>query len=115
VLFFDGSHHAFMSSDVVVFFLEILPRLRPGVLVHVHDIFLPYDYPDEWADRYYSEQYLLALALLSPGSRLEIVFPSAFIHRDPVLSEAVRLHWGPRSEGTVASFWVRTSAPGGQA
>ena len=44
ILFFDGSHRIFANSDVTVFFIEVLPRLKPGVLVHVHDIFLPADY-----------------------------------------------------------------------
>ncbi|HVY97092.1 MAG TPA: class I SAM-dependent methyltransferase [Solirubrobacterales bacterium] len=48
VCFYDGSHVARPASDVVWFFFEVLPRLRPGVLAHVHDIFWPADYPDEW-------------------------------------------------------------------
>src|SRR4029077_2329278 len=65
ILFMDGSHRALMNSDVTVLFLEILPRLRSGVLVHLHDIFLPVDYPPYWEleyypHRYWSEQYLLA-------------------------------------------------------
>ena len=53
IFFVDSSHRAFTNSDCVVFFLEILPELKPGVLVHIHDIFLPYDYPPEWNERYY--------------------------------------------------------------
>ena len=41
ILFLDGSHRVFTNSDVTVFFLELMPRLRPGVIVHVHDILLP--------------------------------------------------------------------------
>lgn len=108
ILFFDGSHHAFMSSDVVVFFFEILPRVKPGVLIHIHDIFLPYDYPATWAERYYSEQYLLAMALLSPTPFVDVVFPAAFVERDPELGEAVRQKWGPRANGSASSFWLRT-------
>lgn len=72
--FIDSSHHSFMNSDVSVAFLDVLPRLRAGVIVHFHDIFLPYDYPPEWGDRFYNEHYLLAATLLA-GDRLEIVFP----------------------------------------
>lgn len=109
ILFFDGSHHAFMSSDVVVFWLEILPRLRPGVLVHIHDIFLPFDYPAEWSDRYYSEQYLVAVALAAPRRSLEVVFPALFVQRDPALSRLVEESCGPRAmSGQAGSFWVRT-------
>lgn len=107
ILFFDGSHHAFMSSDVVVFFLEVLPRLRPGVLVHIHDIFLPYDYPAEWTDRYYSEQYLLAMALLAPQRSMNVIFPARFIQNDAALSALVDDQCGPRAKGGGASFWVR--------
>lgn len=47
VVFLDGSHRVFMNNDASVFFLDGLPRLPPGVLVGVHDIFLPEDYgPD---------------------------------------------------------------------
>jgi predicted O-methyltransferase YrrM len=108
VLFFDGSHHAFMSSDVVVFWLEILPRLRPGVLVHIHDIFLPYDYPANWNDRYYSEQYLLAVALLARQRSLDVIFPAHFVEKDPALSRLTIDQCGPRAQGSSGSFWVRT-------
>jgi predicted O-methyltransferase YrrM len=108
VLFFDGSHYSFMGSDVVVFWLEVLPRLRPGVLVQIHDIFLPYDYPREWADRFYTEQYLLAVALTAPKPFLEVVFPAHYAMRDPELSRLLVDQVGPRATGQAASFWLRT-------
>ena len=64
-MFVDNSHRSFMKLDVTVFFTEILPRLQPGVLVGIHDIFLPDDYPAHWDVRYYSEQYLLWRVLLA--------------------------------------------------
>ena len=64
VVFLDGSHRAFQNSDATVFLTEVVPRLAPDVLVGVHDIFLPWDYPPDWTARYYSEQYLLACYLL---------------------------------------------------
>jgi hypothetical protein len=48
ICFYDGSHCVRAASDVNWFFFEVLPRLAPGVLVHVHDIYLPDDYHDEW-------------------------------------------------------------------
>jgi len=45
ILFIDNSHRLLPNSDVTVFFLDVLPRLRPGVILHIHDIYLPYDYP----------------------------------------------------------------------
>jgi hypothetical protein len=86
-LFIDSSHRTFTNSDVTIVFMELLPRLREGVLVHFHDIFWPYDYPPEWNDRYYSEQYMLAAYLLGPGaSRFRILLPNAFIVHDQNLA-----------------------------
>lgn len=113
ILFVDGSHRAFMNTDVTVFFLEILPRLQPGVLVEIHDVMLPNDYPAAWAGRFYSEQYLLAAFLLGGGRGAEIVFPSAFVSGDPELSKILTPLWNdPRMVTTNAhgsSFWMRTS------
>lgn len=65
VLFVDNSHRSFMNSDVTVVMLDILPRLRPGVLVGFHDIFLPFDYSEAWSGWAYNEQYLLGSYLLA--------------------------------------------------
>jgi len=87
-LFIDSSHRTFTNSDVTIVFMELLPRLREGVLVHVHDIFWPYDYPPEWNGRYYSEQYLLAAYLLGAGaSRVKVLLPNAFIVHDQELAD----------------------------
>ncbi len=67
ICFYDGSHVARAASDVVWFFFEILPRLKPGVLVHVHDVFWPADYPDEWIfdrNQTWNEQYVLQAFLM---------------------------------------------------
>jgi predicted O-methyltransferase YrrM len=112
VLFIDSSHRCFMNSDVTVCFLDILPRIKPGVLVHFHDIFLPYDYPPEWAARYYSEQYLLAASLLAGDAHFEIVLPNAFLCRDPELCQILySLLWSDHKMRHMAphggSFWMR--------
>lgn len=65
VVFIDNSHRSFMNSDVTVVMLDVLPRIKPGVLVGFHDIFLPFDYFKSWAGRAYNEQYLVASYLLS--------------------------------------------------
>ncbi len=62
VLLIDSSHVAKFGGDVTREFLEILPRLQPGVWVHVHDIFFPHDYPADWLMKVrhaWNEQYLL--------------------------------------------------------
>jgi Methyltransferase domain len=115
LVFIDNSHRSFMNSDVTVAFLELIPRLRPGVWIHVHDICWPDDYPIQWAERYYNEQYLLGcmMAYGFRGLQLELplwfashdaqlrTIPGAFWQRDPRYSE-VQQHgmgfWMSRTE-----------------
>jgi hypothetical protein len=62
ILFIDSSHALKFGGDVCREFLEILPRLNPGVWVHVHDVFFPHDYPAEWLTKQrlaFNEQYVL--------------------------------------------------------
>jgi hypothetical protein len=92
ILFFYGSHRAFMNSDVTAFFLDILPSLKPRILVNIHDITLPFDYPAGWEDRYYSEQYLLACCLLAESNKFKILLPSYF-SLDPELKEIPSQLW----------------------
>ncbi len=66
VLFVDSSHVLMPGSDVDRLLGDLLPRLRPGVLVHFHDIFLPDAYPESWSWRGYNEQNAL-LPLLTSG------------------------------------------------
>lgn len=70
VLFYDGSHVSKTGSDVNHFVLKVLPRIKPGVWIHFHDIFLPYEYPRSWLEQYrlfWNEQYLvLAFLLFNP-------------------------------------------------
>jgi predicted O-methyltransferase YrrM len=81
VVFFDGSHRVFMNSDVAAFFLDVLPRLPPGVLIGIHDIYLPDDYEPAVAERYYSEQYMLAAYLLGGGEHVTPVLPAMYLSR----------------------------------
>jgi Methyltransferase domain len=115
VLFFDGSHRAFPGSDVTRFFLDVLPRLPAGVVVHIHDIYLPDDYPERAWDRLWSEQYLLAAWLLGGGQGLEILLPCAELCRDPEacrLLTAVPALAGGTDALAASSFWLRRIAPG---
>lgn len=62
ILFIDSSHVSKVGSDVNYLFFEVIPRLKSGVIVHVHDIFLPDEYPEKWAleqNRNWNEQYIL--------------------------------------------------------
>lgn len=93
VLFVDNSHRVFMNSDATVVFMDILPRLKPGVLVEFHDIALPFDYPLQMAAKYYSEQYMLAAYLLAEGRLFQVVLPNAFISLDKELSQVMNPLW----------------------
>jgi hypothetical protein len=109
ILFFDGSHRSFPGSDVSVFFMKVLPALQPGVVIHIHDIYLPADYPKTVAPRYWSEQYLLAAWLLGGSNGLEVLLPGAHLEmkaglRDRI-SGALRGPPGPLTRFT--SFWIR--------
>jgi hypothetical protein len=111
VVFLDGSHRTFMNSDATVFFLDVLPRLRPGVLVGVHDILLPEDYPPAWRHWHYSEQYLLAAYLLAGAPWLEPFLAARYASTHPELSHVLDALWdriGVAERGGFA-FWLRIS------
>jgi hypothetical protein len=111
ILFMDGSHRCLMNSDATVFFLEVLPRLPKGVLVGIHDIFLPFDYPKPWVNRAYSEQYLLACYLLANSTRFKIEFPGFYIGTDKELSHLLQHLWALIPNAVVKNgfaFWFRT-------
>jgi hypothetical protein len=82
ILFIDSSHIVGIGGDVNYEFLEIIPRLKTGVIVHVHDIFVPAEYPRKWifADRFFwTEQYILQ-AFLSFNCDFEILWASSYMH-----------------------------------
>lgn len=108
VLFIDSSHRAGVGSDVNFLFLEVVPALPPGALVHVHDVYLPDDYPAEWnvgRGFLYSEQYLLQ-ALLCHSAGFQIAWPGrwAVLHRSAELAGCL----GPGADlERHCSFWFR--------
>lgn len=82
ILFIDSSHEIRPGNDVIALYLEVLPALPSGVLVHVDDIFLPYDYPQAWIDAGWgwTEQYLVQ-ALLDGTDRYEVLWPGHYVQR----------------------------------
>ena len=110
VLFLDNSHRVFSNSDALIGLLEWLPFLSKGVLVHVHDVYLPFDYPQEMCDRFYNEQYMLAALLISNPDRYKVLMPNWFISQDAKLSELVSPLWTtpgmPVVERHGGSFWI---------
>jgi hypothetical protein len=108
ILFIDSTHTVKLGGDVNRLFLDVLPVLGPGVLVHVHDIFLPREYPRTWIERdakFWAEQYLLQ-AFLCLNAEFEVVLPlNALLHGGDTASAAVlrRLDADPYP----GSFWFR--------
>jgi hypothetical protein len=92
IAFLDGSHRVFQNSDATVFLTEVVPSLAPGVVIGIHDIFLPEDYPPVWLRRYYSEQYLLSCYLMG-GDIAEILCPVHHIGRTPELVSVLDPIW----------------------
>lgn len=84
ILFVDSSHVIKPQGDLLKIFLEILPKLEKGVLVHIHDIFTPRDYPSKWLkeeNRFYNEQYLFE-AIMGHSSRYKIICSLNYLKND---------------------------------
>jgi hypothetical protein len=85
ILFMDSSHIAMPGTDVDRLFLDVLPRLASGTLIHIHDITLPHAYPDAWAWRSYNEQ--IPVGTLLQGGAYELIFASHFVATEVLDSE----------------------------
>lgn len=82
ILFIDSSHVLRIGNDVQFLYLEALPRLKKGTVVHVHDIFLPEEYPIEWVFSehfFWNEQYLLQ-SFLTFNGKFEVIWASRYMH-----------------------------------
>jgi len=109
ILFIDTTHIVTTGGEVNCLFLEVLPRLRSGVIVHIHDIFLPREYPRDWVlrmRRFYTEQYLLQ-AFLVYNQSFKVLWCASYMHfHYPQELEAVfpnynhQLCW-------PSSFWMQ--------
>jgi predicted O-methyltransferase YrrM len=111
ILFIDSSHVAKLASDVNFLFLRVLPRLKRGVIIHVHDIYTPYDYPREHffgrTKIFWNEQYLLQ-AFLSGNKDFEIVLPCYFLQTDSSgeFKKTFPLY-DPAIHRATSSFWMK--------
>lgn len=113
ILFIDSSHVLKSGGDVQMEYCEILPRLAPGVIVHIHDVSLPKPYPRVYFDNqiYFNEQFLLQ-AFLSFNSKFEVIWPGNYMllkYPEKVCSVFPEYHEMrkkfPSSE--PSSFWMR--------
>ena len=109
ILFIDSSHVLRIGGDVRYEYLEILPRLNRGVIVHAHDIFCPAEYPRQWVLEHYhfwTEQYLLQ-AFLTFNDSFEVLWGSSYMHiNHPDKLEAAFSSYG-RDVESPSSFWMR--------
>ena len=108
VLFIDTSHVIKTQNDVEYELIQILPSLNAGVWVHIHDIFTPYDYPEEWLVGRHpnrggnNEQYALE-CLLSGGGDWEVALPTYLLWKDhaSAFRQLIEADFRP------ASFWIK--------
>lgn len=107
ILFIDSSHVLNTASDVQYEYLEILPNLKKGVIIHCHDIFLPYEYPKEWITKYlrfFNEQYILQ-AFLSFNNSFETLWASYYMHKKHY--DILKNAFSPYEGVLPASFWIK--------
>ncbi len=105
VLFVDASHEVRAGNDSAFIFGTLLPRLRPGVIVHIHDVFLPWDYPEDIVFRRgsagWGEQYVLHALLCGRG--WDVWWPGYWLQK----SEPDFATWFPHLNGSMAqSLWM---------
>jgi len=108
IVFLDGSHVLHPNSDVMWFFMEILPVIPKGVIIHIHDIFLPYDYPQWVCDRFFNEQYIFAACLLN-SNNFKIISPNYYLLTEKLSKDVWSELWDIPSLKKVKkygrSFW----------
>ena len=109
ILFIDSSHVLKIGNDVQYEYLEILPRLNKGVIIHIHDIFLPMEYPKKWVlemHRFWNEQYLLQ-SFLAFNSAFEVLWAGSYMHlRHPEKLEKAFSSYNRKMVGP-GSLWIR--------
>ncbi len=106
ILFVDSSHVSKVGSDVNFLFFEVLPNLEPGVIIHFHDIFWPFEYPRPWIldGRSWNEAYLLR-AFLQYNGEFEILFFNSFAFRR--FRAFIETRMPIFLENPGGSFWMR--------
>jgi predicted O-methyltransferase YrrM len=114
VLFIDSSHVAKTGSDVVWLYQEIVPRLRPGVVVHMHDMFVPGEYPEQWVfdGRAWNELYVVR-AFLAFNSSFRVELGAQYLlqnHGELVLEAFPGMSEERYANPGGGSLWIRRIA-----
>jgi len=108
ILFIDSSHLITTGGDVPYLCLEVIPKLREGVFVHFHDIFLPFEYPQSWVVDFrwgWNEQYLVQ-AFLYNNSEYEIVWPAHYMWTQ-YKGEVLKAIACDPARTSPSSFWLK--------
>jgi len=107
-LFIDSTHVLKIGGDVKYLYLDVLPRLKEGVIVHSHDVFFPWEYPKSWVVEnhwFWTEQYFLQ-AFLAFNSAFEILWASHYMSRK--YPEKLKHLFSSLNQGSCpGSFWIR--------
>jgi len=105
ILFIDSSHILQQGFDLDIILNRFLPALKPGVILHFHDIFLPYPYPTEWGSFHFNEQNALIGWLLS--GYLDVIFSSYYAYSDMTNNLRVSALESSIIEAGGGSIWLR--------
>lgn len=109
ILFIDSTHVAQVGTDVTYEILKILPRLKSGVIIHVHDIFLPYEFPRSWVLEkllFWNEQHMLA-AFLAFNRSFKPLISNGQVAREERLRNAAQAAFPHAPVHGGGSFWLR--------
>jgi len=106
ILFLDTSHILKTASDLYVEIFEILPRLKPGVIIHIHDIFPHFEYPKEWIykQKAYNEAYFLK-SFLMYNEHYEMVLMNSWIQQE--FSAYISEHMPLVMKSKGSSLWLK--------
>jgi len=109
ILFIDSSHVLKIGNDVQYEYLEVLPRLNKGVIVHIHDIFFPAEYRKQWVlkdYKFWTEQYLLQ-AFLAFNNSFEVLWAGSYMHLNHSDKLEATFNSYKRNERWPGSFWIK--------
>ena len=109
ILFIDSSHMLKIGSDVKYEILEIIPRLRKGVVVHIHDVFFPYEYPRYFGMElsiFWNEAYILQ-AFLAFNPAFEVFWSGSYLHHYHTSSLQKAYSWYDPKVHQPSSLWMR--------